>query len=110
MKVIGLEFLQSQLTEPGIAAKAVFNAKGAIFFPFSQQHRDQQAPGISYADDYQGNALAAMISQGKIEIRNHRDFSEERVAGIMTALLNLPELAALRTWRVRYRGTELSIN
>jgi hypothetical protein len=109
MILIGLDFLQAKLAEQGFAAKAVLNGKGAIFFPVSQEHRDQKAPGISYADEYQGNALAAMLSPGKIEIRNHRDFSESRVEAIMSALFKLPELTLMRSWQVTYRGNELSV-
>ncbi len=89
--------------------KVVLNCKGAIFFPASQEHRDQKAPGISYADDYAGNALAAMVSPGRVEIRNHRDFSESRVTAIMRAMYQQPELATLRGWRVTYRGRDLKM-
>ena len=50
-----------------------------------------------------------MIGPGKIEIRNHRDFSEARVTGIMAEMLNLPELEDLRSWRVTYRGKAIHI-
>jgi hypothetical protein len=52
----------------GFSAKAVFNQHGVIFFPVDRQHRDQKAPGISYADQSAGNALAVMLSPGMIEI------------------------------------------
>jgi hypothetical protein len=107
MMLIGVEFLQSQLTQDGFLAKVVLNDKGALFFPANQQYRDQKAPGISYADESAGNALAAMVLPGKIEIRNHRNFSEQRVGEIIEALLTKPELAILRTWRVTYRGRHL---
>jgi hypothetical protein len=60
--------------------KLVFNSRGAIFFPVDQQHRDQKAPGISYEDDHAGNALAAILSPGRIEIRRHSDFSDAAIA------------------------------
>lgn len=107
MKLIGVEFLKSQLTQPGFTAKAVFNRQGIIFFPASEQHRDQKVEGISYEDDSAGNALAAMLSAGKIEIRNHREFSEPVVTQILHSLLAQPELAPLRGWRATYRGQEL---
>lgn len=108
MMLVGIEFLQSQLASTGFRLKAVFNSKGAIFLPLSEQHRDHKAPGISYADDYEGNALAAILSPGQWEIRNHRDYSEARVMDIMAKLLAMPELQALRSWQVTYRGKSLS--
>jgi hypothetical protein len=107
MILIGAEFLLSQCAQGGFVAKLVLNDEGAIFFPANQQHRDQKAPGVSYADESVGNALAAMLSPGKIEIRNHRDFSEQRVGEIIETLLTMPELAILRTWRVTYRGRDI---
>ncbi len=74
MLIIGADYLTSLLSEGSFSAKMVFNANGAIMFPVSQEHRDQKAPGISYEDGYQGNALAAMLAPGKIEIRGHRIF------------------------------------
>ena len=108
MMLVGVEFLLNQIAQTGFAAKLVVNHKGAIFFPINEQHRDQKAPGISYADESAGNALAAMLSPGKIEIRTHRDFSAERVAQIMTALFSLTELAPLRMWIVMYGGQNVN--
>ena len=107
MMLIGAELLLSQVAQGGFVAKLVLNDKGAIFFPPNQQHCDQKAPGIAYADESAGNALAAMVSPGKIEFRNHRDFSEQRVGEIIQTLLKMPELAILRTWRVTYRGRDI---
>ena len=104
MNVVGLEYLLSQIAQGGFSAKAVFNQHGVIFFPVDQQHRDQKAPGISYADESAGNALAAMLSPGRFEIRNHRDFSPEHVAELVTVLLKHAELSSLKAWRVTYRG------
>jgi hypothetical protein len=108
MKLIGFEYLNSQLSQPGFTAKVVFNRGGIIFFPATQQHRDQKMPGISYEDDSAGNALAAMLSAGKIEIRNHRDFSEPLVAQIVLMLMALPELAILQGWQITYGGRNLA--
>ena len=78
--------------------------QGAIFFPTAQQHRDQKAPGISYEDDYRGNALAAMLAPGRIEVRYHRDFTDLQVAHIIATLLADPRLSFLCGWRVTYQG------
>ncbi len=107
MLIIGADYLTSLLAEGGFSAKMVFNANGAIMFPVSQEHRDQKAPGISYEDGYQGNALAAMLAPGKIEIRGHKDFSNSRVFDVVSLLLARPELACLKDWAVVYRGQEV---
>jgi hypothetical protein len=107
MLILGADYLTSLLAEGSFSAKLVFNAHGAIVFPISQEHRDQKAPGISYEDGYQGNALAAMLAPGRIEIRGHQGFSDSRVADIVSLLLARPELAHLKDWAVVYRGQEI---
>jgi len=37
------------------------NEESAAFFPVSQQHRDVKICGLSYEDDYRGNAFAGLI-------------------------------------------------
>ena len=39
-----------------------------MFFPGATEHRTVKAAGLSYEDDYKGNAMAAIISGGRIEI------------------------------------------
>ncbi len=56
------------MQQPFYTLKMVFNDQGAIFFPVSAKHRDMKAPGISYEDDYKGNAMAALVSPRTIEI------------------------------------------
>ena len=104
MHLSGVEFLLGFVTQVGYSAKMVFNEHGAIVFPIHFQHRDQKADHISYEDNYAGNALAAMINAGSIEIRYHRDFSDARVARIMAALRANPQFAFASDWRVTYQG------
>ncbi len=87
--------------------KLVFNENGAIVFPASAQHRHQKLSGISYEDDYAGNALAAMITPDRVEIRFHQDYSDERVQTLVATMLRHDELAPLRTRRVLYQGRAL---
>ncbi len=61
----------------------MFNENGVIFFAAGKQHRDMQTAGISYEDNYKGNALAALLSKGMIEIRYHREFPDGRVSAIL---------------------------
>jgi len=109
MQLLGVEFLAGVVAQGGFSAKMVFNEHGAIFFPVDRQHRDQKTALVSYEDDYAGNALAAMLKPGAIEIRYHRDFGDKRVAQIVGTLLAEPALALLRGWRVTYQGRALRI-
>ncbi len=104
MHLQGTEFIASASTQPHFQAKMVFNANGAIFFPVSSEHRDQSGPDIHYADNYKGNALAAMISPGTIEVRFHRDFSDQQVGEILETITNHPSLACVRGFAVTYQG------
>ncbi len=104
MTIIGLEYLKSQIECEHCSAKMVFNEAGAIFFPTKAEHRDQKADGISYEDDYRGNALAAMLAPQKIETRYHEAFSDQRVARIIRQLTRHPGLEFLSAWEVTYQG------
>lgn len=104
MILLGLEFLQSALSQPGFCGKMVFNANGAIFFPVKREHREMKATGVSYEDDYRGNALAAMLAVGRIEVRFHKAFSDIEVARVLTSLQARPELQPLATWARFYQG------
>ena len=108
MLLTGAEWLESLARQTGFSAKLVFNDAGAIFFPANLQHRDQKAANISYQDDYAGNALAAMIAPGRIEIRYHRDFTDQHVTQIVQNMLAEPSLAFMQSWQVTYQGRTLS--
>lgn len=104
MRLLGLDFLLPALAKPGFTGKLVFNAAGAIFFPVTKQHREMSAQGIFYQDDYKGNALAAMLAPGRIEVRYHKAFPDADVARLLTALQSQPALAPLATWSRTYQG------
>ena len=104
MRVIGVDLLERVIAGQCPAAKLVLNFSGAICFPLEQQHRDQQAAGIRYADDSAGNALAAIVRPDQIEIRGHRDFSPESVATLLGQLAAQPGLTALNGCKATYRG------
>jgi hypothetical protein len=107
--VLGVNFIQSLSMQVGFSAKMVFNEAGAIFFSSNLQHRDQKAPQISYEDNYTGNALAAMLAPGRIEIRYHRDFADGRVTQIVRSLLAEPALAFMHGWQVTYQGRAILV-
>ncbi len=108
MLVIGADFPATLAAGGGFSAKMVLNEKGALVFAVGRQHRDEKAEGISYEDDYRGDALAALLSPGRIEIRYHRDFSDERVRAIVLSLMAEPDLAFTRNWQVTYQGRTLT--
>lgn len=107
MFVRGANCLRMLLREGDFSAKMVFNRAGAIIFPVSGEHRDQKMPGISYEDDYRGNALAAMLCPGKIEVRYHEMFSDENVRTLLDALFAEPELFDLVDWELTYQGRRI---
>lgn len=107
MTLIGAEYLARLASQGGFSAKMVFNEHGAIFFSTSCQHRDEKAPGISYEDDYKGNALAAMLAPGRIDVRFHAGFSDRRVRELLTALVHEPALQFLRGYEATYQGRSI---
>ena len=108
--LVGLPHLEALTSGQVFSLKMVFNARGAIFLPVKEQHRHHKVEGISYEDDYKGDAMAAMLAPGSIEIRYHQKFRDADVARIMRALLSRPELASIATSRVTYQGRVLSLD
>lgn len=109
MIVRGAEHLEEVFAGRVCDAKMVFNDHGAFVFPAKRQHREMKAEGISYEDDYRGNALAAMLRRDAIEIRFHREYDDKAVARIVSQLLTMPELACLKNARVTYQGRLITI-
>ena len=85
------------------------NDHAVMFFDGKIEHRTVKPDGLSYEDDYKGNALAAIITNGRIEIRNHRDFSVARVQVIMKSLFECAEMECLRKFSVQYHGKDISV-
>ena len=52
------------------------NDNAIAFFPTTQQHRDLKTHGLSYEDEYRGNAVAD-ATLDRIEVRFHAAYSEE---------------------------------
>ena len=107
MKVSGLQSILPYLSAEGYFVKCVLNSSAAVFFPGAIQHRDVKREGVSYEDDYRGNAMAATITPGVIDVRFHRDYPDELVRSIFGKLLALSEMAWARGFRVRYQGRVL---
>ncbi len=109
MLLVGVGQLIALANGTAFDGKMVINANGAVFGPVSTQHRELRAEGITYADEYKGNALAAMLAPGSIELRFHASFTDAQVAELIRALSNEPELSFLARWRVTYQGRVLDV-
>lgn len=104
MKVLSWEQMEPLLANTHFECKLVFNAEAACFFSGRLQHRDPKLAGLSYEDDYRGNALAAMVKRTRIEVRYHERFDDDRVGAILRELLAEPQLAPLADATVTYQG------
>ena len=107
MKVFGLPSISPYLAGEGYFVKCVLNSSAAVFFPGSVQHRDVKQEGVSYEDDYGGNAMAATITPGMIDVRFHQVFADGVVKEIFDRLLALPEMSWAKGFTVRYQGRVL---
>lgn len=104
MKILEPTLLQAALAPNGPTTKFIMNENGIAFFPVSLQHRDVKFAGLSYEDDYLGNAVAGMIVQGRAEIRFHSAFSDERIRNLWLQVLAAPECAGLPLGRPTYQN------
>lgn len=109
MILVGVELLHALANRTAFDGKMVMNARGAVFGPVSTQHRELRADGIAYADEYKGNALAAMLAPGVIELRFHAAFDDAQVTALVRELARQPGLAFVATWRITYQGRRLTL-
>ncbi len=110
MIIYGFDSISPMLEQDGYQFKMLLNEIGVVLFPCTTEHRDAAHPGIHYADDYKGNALAAMIKPGRIEIRYHKQFSDQRVKQLVARMLVLPELDFAREFLVTYQARTLTLD
>ena len=104
MRVIGAELLH----EKRGSFKFLLNDSAIVFFPSTQQHRDVKLEGLSYEDDYRGNALAGIVTTDRVEIRFHAAFSDERVRSIWSRVLTIPEVARTGIKTLYYQGRQIA--
>ena len=95
------------LNEKGRSLKFLLNDSAIVFFPTNQEHRDTKIAGLSYEDNYRGNALAGIITSDRVEIRFHSAFTDERVRNIWSQALKVPEIASASLDDVYYQGRKL---
>ena len=99
MRAIGVQLLETSKN-----LKFILNENGILFFPTSQQHRDSKIDGLSYEDDYRGNAVAGLITLQHVEIRFHSEFSDERVRNLWLRVLAISEVAKAELGQIFYQG------
>lgn len=109
MRLIGMDVMNRLHSGELHAVKMVFNERAAIVFEAERQHREMKAEGVSYEDDYKGNALAAIVRRDLIEIRFHRGFADSAVARMVRTLLRLSEFGQLATATITYQGRPVSL-
>ena len=103
MHAVGLELLKGTST----SLKFILNDSVIIFFPVSQQHRDVKMEGVSYEDDYRGNAVAGLVASDHVEIRFHSAYSDERLRNIWNRVSAIPEVASAALGSVYYQGRKI---
>jgi hypothetical protein len=96
-----------ETAKPHYRFKAVFNDRGIVLGPATAEHKTLCGAGIAYVDDERGNAVAALVSGGRLEIRRHAAFSPDRIQGILRRLEALPQLAPIRGFQVANGGRPL---
>ena len=101
--------LKQVLMSDGFYVKALLNQNGIFFFRSTIQHREMKIHGFSYEDDYQGNAMAATIRKGRIDIRYHASYPHNTVSGICDLLFSRIELAWAKDYNVLYQGKTITI-
>ena len=102
MRAIGVQLLENTKN-----LKFVLNENGILFFPTSQQHRDSKIDGLSYEDDYRGNAVAGLITFQHVEIRFHSAFSDDRIRNLWLRVLGISEVAKAELGPLYYQGREI---
>ena len=107
MIVYGFDSIAPLLENDAYLFKLLANDTGVVLFPHTTEHRDATRPGITYADDSRGNALAAMVKPGRIEFRFHRGFSDDRVKLLAQRMLAVPELQFAIDTTVTYQARTL---
>ncbi|XZE35653.1 hypothetical protein SH501x_001156 [Pirellulaceae bacterium SH501] len=108
MQIIGLDSLQA-FYRSNFELKVVVNERAALIFPCANEHRDMKVDGLSYEDDYRGNALAAMLRPNQIEFRFHSSFSSSRVLTIGTSFFKLAKEHLKSPFSIHYQGTVIGV-
>jgi hypothetical protein len=107
MNISGLDTISGDIAQAGYFVKCILTDRVAVFFPGSIQHRDVKRDGASYEDDYKGNAMAATITPGRMDIRFHERYSDEAVQRIAASVLGCQEMEWASGFSIIYQGRTL---
>lgn len=100
MRVVGSELLKGMSG----SVKFLLNDSGIAFFSAATQHRDFKLNGLSYEDDYLGNAVAGIATRERVEIRFHKAFSDERIRNLWGRVSKMSVIAGTRLGQLYYQG------
>ncbi|HEY1171772.1 MAG TPA: hypothetical protein VGH19_10405 [Verrucomicrobiae bacterium] len=103
MDINGAELLKERKG----SVKFILNDSGILFFPATQQHRDMKGMGLSYEDDYRGNAVAGLVMERRVEIRFHKAFADERIKRLWARVMANAEIAKAGLGKLYYQGREI---
>jgi hypothetical protein len=100
--------LAAQVAKTGYRLKAVVNSRGIVVGPMSLQHTELRAPGVAFLGDTTGDAVAAVIYNGRIEFRAHPAVDGDAASDSLHRVLAAhPALAPLRGFEIVYGGKKL---
>ena len=100
MQVVNAELLK----ESRGSLKFILNNSAIAFFPTAQEHRSIKTHGLSYEDDYRGNAVGGLISPERVEIRFHSAYSETHIRTLWARVLAVPDIAQAALGPPYYQG------
>ena len=104
-----MHVINAKLLKPARGTlKFIMSDSCIVFFPARQQHQDIKSHGLSYEDDYRGNAVAGLVLADRVEIRFHKAFSDKRIRTIWHGVLRCPELSKSRLGQLYYQGRAIS--
>lgn len=103
MEIYDLNLVLPLLESDYYLFKLIANESGVVFLLRTSEHRDAGRAGIRYADNYTGNALAAMVKPGVIEFRFHQGYSDARVQKLAARNLSHSELSFAAGFQVTYQ-------
>jgi len=107
MQIVNAELVRRALEKPEATVKFIINDAAVVFFSATQQHRDVKTHGLSYEDNYRGNAAAGLLGVGRVEIRFHAHYSASHIRTLWSRVQAMPELIGLELGNLYYRGQEI---
>ena len=107
MTIYDFKLVSSLIESEHYLFKLIANEFGVVFLLHTTEHRDAGRANIKYADNYAGNALAAMVKPGVIEFRYHKEFSDDRAKAVARSIIDHPTLSFALNFTVTYQNRTL---